>query len=156
MQPPSGCSLTPPVAVPRCRPPAPGPTKIDREAFGKFFDGTPGKSWDDYASRLKNAAAGEVDDRGYSLADEFEGVRAFAAEHHAPDHGGKRTPLPFNAPQLSGVIRVDALPFCQLEREHINVFFIVEDRRTISGLRFNRASRIRGSVRAYSAMAAVP
>ena len=48
--------------------------KIDCEAFGKFFDGTPGKSWDDYASRLKNAAAGEVDERGYSLADEFEGV----------------------------------------------------------------------------------
>ena len=63
----SGCSLTPPVAVPRCRPPAPGPTKIDREAFGKFFDGTPGKSWDDYASRLKNAAAGEVDDRVEAL-----------------------------------------------------------------------------------------
>ena len=40
----------------------------------QFFDGTPGKSWDDYASRLKNAAAGEVDERGYSLADEFEGV----------------------------------------------------------------------------------
>ena len=48
--------------------------KIDRDAFGKFFDGTPGRSWDDYASRLKNAAAGEVDERGYSLADEFEGV----------------------------------------------------------------------------------
>ena len=48
--------------------------KIDRDAFGKFFDGTPGKSWDDYAARLKNAAAGEVDERGYSLADEFEGV----------------------------------------------------------------------------------
>ena len=48
--------------------------KIDREAFGKFFDGTPGKTWGDYAARLKNAAAGEVDDRGYSLADEFEGV----------------------------------------------------------------------------------
>ena len=47
--------------------------KIDRDAFGKFFDGTPGKSWDDYAARLKNAAAGEVDERGYSLADEFEG-----------------------------------------------------------------------------------
>ena len=44
------------------------------DAFGQFFDGTPGKSWDDYASRLKNAAAGEVDDRGYSLADEFDGV----------------------------------------------------------------------------------
>ena len=36
--------------------------KIDKDAFGQFFDGTPGKSWDDYASRLKNAAAGEVDD----------------------------------------------------------------------------------------------
>ena len=48
--------------------------KIDKDAFGQFFDGTPGKSWDDYASRLKNAAAGEVDERGYSLADEFEGV----------------------------------------------------------------------------------
>ena len=48
--------------------------KIDKEAFGAFFDGTPGKSWDDYASRLKNAAAGEVDERGYSLADEFDGV----------------------------------------------------------------------------------
>ena len=48
--------------------------KIDRDAFGKFFNGTPGKEWDDYAARLKNAAAGEVDDRGYSLADEFEGV----------------------------------------------------------------------------------
>ena len=48
--------------------------KIDRDAFGKFFDGTPGRSWDDYAARLKNAAAGEVDERGYSLADEFEGV----------------------------------------------------------------------------------
>ena len=48
--------------------------KIDKDAFGQFFDGTPGKSWDDYASRLKNAAAGEVDDRGYSLADEFDGV----------------------------------------------------------------------------------
>ena len=48
--------------------------KIDRDAFGKFFDGTPGKSWDDYAARLKNAAAGEVDERGYSLADEFDGV----------------------------------------------------------------------------------
>ena len=47
--------------------------KIDKESFGKFFDGTPGKTWDDYASRLKNAGAGEVDDRGYSLADEFEG-----------------------------------------------------------------------------------
>ena len=53
---------------------SPGLMKIDCEAFGKFFDGTPGKSWDDYASRLKNAAAGEVDERGYSLADEFEGV----------------------------------------------------------------------------------
>ena len=48
--------------------------KIDKEAFGAFFDGTPGKTWDDYASRLKNAAAGEVDERGYSLADEFDGV----------------------------------------------------------------------------------
>jgi hypothetical protein len=48
--------------------------KIDRESFGKFFDGTPGKSWDDYAARLKNTAAGEVDDRGYSLADEYDGV----------------------------------------------------------------------------------
>ena len=48
--------------------------KIDRDAFGKFFDGTPGKSWDDYAARLRNAAAGEVDDRGYSLADEYDGV----------------------------------------------------------------------------------
>ena len=52
----------------------PGLMKIDRDAFGKFFNGTPGKEWDDYAARLKNAAAGEVDDRGYSLADEFEGV----------------------------------------------------------------------------------
>ena len=48
--------------------------KIDRESFGKFFNGTPGKEWDDYAARLKNAAAGEVDDRGYSLADEYDGV----------------------------------------------------------------------------------
>ena len=48
--------------------------KIDRETFGKFFNGTPGKEWDDYASRLRNAAAGEVDERGYSLADEFDGV----------------------------------------------------------------------------------
>ena len=48
--------------------------KIDRDAFGKFFNGTPGKEWDDYASRLRNAAAGEVDERGYSLADEFDGV----------------------------------------------------------------------------------
>ena len=48
--------------------------KIDRESFGKFFDGTPGKSWDDFAARLKNAGAGEVDDRGYSLADEYEGT----------------------------------------------------------------------------------
>ena len=48
--------------------------KVDRESFGKFFDGTPGKSWDDYAARLKNAAAGEVDDRGYSLADEYDGT----------------------------------------------------------------------------------
>ena len=48
--------------------------KIDKDAVGQFFDGTPGKSWDDYASRLKNAAAGEVDERGYSLADEFEGI----------------------------------------------------------------------------------
>ena len=48
--------------------------KIDRESFGKFFDGTPGKSWDDYAARLRNAAAGEVDERGYSLADEYDGV----------------------------------------------------------------------------------
>ena len=24
--------------------------KIDKEAFGAFFDGTPGKTWDDYAS----------------------------------------------------------------------------------------------------------
>jgi hypothetical protein len=42
--------------------------KIDRESFGKFFNGTPGKEWDDYAARLKNAAAGEVDERGYSLS----------------------------------------------------------------------------------------
>ena len=48
--------------------------KIDRETVGKFFNGTPGKEWDDYASRLRNAAAGEVDERGYSLADEFDGV----------------------------------------------------------------------------------
>lgn len=48
--------------------------KIDRESSGKFFDGTPGKSWDDYAARLKNTAAGEVDDRGYSLADKYDGV----------------------------------------------------------------------------------
>ena len=33
--------------------------KIDRESFGKFFNGTPGKEWDDYAARLRNAAAGE-------------------------------------------------------------------------------------------------
>ena len=46
--------------------------KIDKEAFGAFFDGTPGKSWDDYAARLKNAGAGQVDDRGFSLADEFD------------------------------------------------------------------------------------
>ena len=48
--------------------------KIDKETFGKFFNGTPGKEWDDYDARLKNAAAGEVDDRGYSLADEFDGT----------------------------------------------------------------------------------
>ena len=48
--------------------------KIDKETFGKFFDGTPGKTWDDYAARLKNAGAGEVDDRGYSLADEYDGT----------------------------------------------------------------------------------
>ena len=48
--------------------------KIDKEAFGAFFDGTPGKTWDDYAARLRNAAAGEVDDRGYSLADEYDGL----------------------------------------------------------------------------------
>ena len=52
--------------------------KIDRETFGKFFNGTPGKEWDDYASRLRNAAAGEVDERGYSLADEFDGVDGVA------------------------------------------------------------------------------
>ena len=50
--------------------------KIDRETFGKFFSGTPGKEWDDYAARLRNAAAGEVDERGYSLADEYDGVLA--------------------------------------------------------------------------------
>ena len=48
--------------------------KIDKEAFGAFFDGTPGKSWDDYAARLKNLAAGEVDDRGFSLADHYLGT----------------------------------------------------------------------------------
>ena len=48
--------------------------KIDRDTFGKFFNGTPGKEWDDYAARLRNAAAGEVDDRGYSLADEYDGL----------------------------------------------------------------------------------
>ena len=42
--------------------------KIDKDTFGKFFDGTPGKTWDDYLARLKNAGAGEVDDRGYSIA----------------------------------------------------------------------------------------
>ena len=48
--------------------------KIDKDTFGKFFDGTPGKTWDDYSARLKNAGAGEVDDRGYSIADEYEGT----------------------------------------------------------------------------------
>ena len=43
--------------------------KIEKDSFGAFYDGTPGKTWDDYAARLKNAAAGEVDERGYSLAD---------------------------------------------------------------------------------------
>ena len=67
--------------------------KIDRDAFGKFFDGTPGRSWDDYASRLKNAAAGEVDDRGYSLADEFEGVEG--------QPGGPPMPAPPASAQLT-------------------------------------------------------
>ena len=58
--------------------------KIDRESFGKFFDGTPGKSWDDYAARLKNAGAGDVDDRGYSLADEFDGTALPRAVRSAP------------------------------------------------------------------------
>ena len=48
--------------------------KIDKESFGAFFDGTPGKSWDDYVGRLKNAAAGEVDERGFSLADLLDGA----------------------------------------------------------------------------------
>ena len=48
--------------------------KIDRESFGKFFDGTSGKTWDDYAARLRNAGAGEIDDRGYSIADEYDGT----------------------------------------------------------------------------------
>ena len=48
--------------------------KIDKDTFGKFFDGTPGKTWDDYLARLKNAGAGEVDDRGYSIADEYDGT----------------------------------------------------------------------------------
>ena len=48
--------------------------RIDKESFGAFFDGTPGKNWDEYAARLKNVAAGEVDDRGFSLADHILGT----------------------------------------------------------------------------------
>ena len=34
-------------------------------------DGTPGLAYDDFEKRLINCAAGETDDRGYSLADTF-------------------------------------------------------------------------------------
>ena len=33
------------------------------------YDGTPGKAWDDFIQRLRNCAAGDVDDRGWSVAD---------------------------------------------------------------------------------------
>ena len=35
-------------------------------------DGTPGKPFDDFEDRLMNFAAGEVDERGWSLADLFD------------------------------------------------------------------------------------
>ena len=44
------------------------PQHEDRFDFDDY-DGTPGKSWDDFDERLKNYAAGKTDDRGYSVAD---------------------------------------------------------------------------------------
>ena len=44
------------------------PQHEDRFDFDDY-DGTPGKSWDDFDARLKNYAAGKTDDRGYSVAD---------------------------------------------------------------------------------------
>ena len=37
-------------------------------------DGTPGKPYDDFEDRLLNYSASEVDDRGWSHADHFQGI----------------------------------------------------------------------------------
>ena len=57
------------------------------------YDGTPGKAWDDFLVRLRNHAAGDVDDRGWSVADHLADT----------DEGGAgvgATPMPAAATEL--------------------------------------------------------
>ena len=47
---------------------------IDIKYLTQPHDGTPGTSWDDFEERILSVAAGKTDDRGWSLADVFNGV----------------------------------------------------------------------------------
>ena len=44
---------------------------IDIKYLTQPHDGTPGTSWDDFEERILSVAAGNTDDRGWSLADTF-------------------------------------------------------------------------------------
>ena len=52
---------------------------IDIKYLTQPHDGTPGTSWDDFEERILSVAAGKTDDRGWSLADTFNGVDEGAA-----------------------------------------------------------------------------
>ena len=52
---------------------------IDIKYLTQPHDGTPGTPWDDFEERILSVAAGKTDDRGWSLADVFNGVDEGAA-----------------------------------------------------------------------------
>ena len=49
-------------------------TTIDIKYLTEPHNGEIGKTWDDFEQRLLDVAAGKVDDRGWSLADNLNGV----------------------------------------------------------------------------------
>ena len=57
------------------------------------YDGTPGKAWDDFLVRLRNHAAGDVDDRGWSVADHLADVDEGGAGVGAPGMPAAATEL---------------------------------------------------------------
>ena len=52
---------------------------IDIKYLTQPHDGTPGTPWDGFEERILSVAAGKTDDRGWSLADVFNGVDEGAA-----------------------------------------------------------------------------